>query len=162
VPEPKAEPKTETPVGPGERSAGLGQQLSAFLEWVKPYKEFAALAFAVIAAISGGVAWAVAHFATRAELFYLECRINNNMATQAFSDKSDALAASIQLRNSQIKQLTDQAPSNSSNITIARLSDEVSALTKEQSTYSVDAKKKIDENAKRCIQDAPTQVAPEK
>jgi hypothetical protein len=154
--------KPEASVNSEQRSVGLGAQLSAFLAWVKPYKEIVTLAFAVFAVISGLISWVVAHFATQAELSYLECRINNNIETQALEDKTNAFAIAVQLRNSQIKQLTDQPPSNGSNVSIGRLSEEVSSITREQFSYSVEAKKKIDENAKRCIQDALSRTAPQK
>src|SRR5262249_37445686 len=57
----------------------------AFWERSKPYREIAAALAAVISgivAISGGVAWIVAHFATQTQLHHLECRVTNNILTQ--------------------------------------------------------------------------------
>jgi hypothetical protein len=140
------------------------------LEWVKPYKEIAILAIAIVAAVSGSVAWAVAHFATQAELFYTECRINNNMETRAFGDKADAFAAQIHIRSSQIQMLTEQfaaanqirnsptqteQTASSLSASIKRLSDEITTLTKEQNNHSIESKKKIDANASDCIKEAP-------
>jgi hypothetical protein len=50
----------------------VGQRLAGLLERTRPYRELIGIAVAGIAALSGAVAWAVAHFATQAELFYLE------------------------------------------------------------------------------------------
>jgi hypothetical protein len=64
-----------------DRPARLGEQLSTFVEWVKPYKEIAVLLVGLFSAISVGIAWTVNHFATQNALSDLECRIRLAMTT---------------------------------------------------------------------------------
>lgn len=158
----EAESSAEVGVRTEKKPNGLGEQLAVFLEWVKPYKEITALAAAILTVVSGSIAWAVAHFATQAEVFYLECRINNNIETRALRDKADSVAAAIQVKNSQIVLLTEQPASDNSNITIRRLSEEINALTREQHSYSVEMKQRIDANAMRCIKEAPARQVADK
>jgi hypothetical protein len=161
-PKHKRDLKTERANEAGEKPATFGAQLAALLDWIKPYKEIAALLIATIMALSGAVAWAVAHFATQAELFYLECRINSAMETQSLADRASALASAADARYSQIKQLAQMPSSAGTASAINQLASEINEIAKQQATHSAVTKTKMDEMTRRCSQEAPSQAASKK
>jgi hypothetical protein len=130
-------------------------RISELLERSKPYREIIAIGVAAITALSGGVAWAVAHFATEAEVFYLECRMNNNIVTQALPLQTGVYTAEIDWRTSQIKQIAQLNASAAANTAIAQLSAEINELTKQQTALTTEFQKKIEEMSKRCSAEAP-------
>jgi hypothetical protein len=143
------------PVADSEQS-GLGKRLSALLKVTKPYRELIGIAAAAIALLSGAVAWAVAHFATEAELFYLECRINNNIAAQSLPLQTEAFTTAIEWRTSQIKQITQLYSSPAANAQIAQLSGEINDLMKKSQDASLSFQKKIADMSEKCNTEAPS------
>jgi hypothetical protein len=129
--------------------------ISAFLESIKPYQEIIGLGTALVVAVSGAVAWAVAHFATEAEVFYLECRINSNIAAQLLPIRQEFFAAEIDWRNSQIKQLAQQTGSSSTNSIIRQLSSEIGELNKQQTALLSELQKKLEDMSNRCNEEVP-------
>src|SRR3954447_1601176 len=71
-------------------------QISKFVEWIKPYKELVALLGAAVMALSGGVSFAVSHFATVEQLSSLECRMSVSTSTQWLPMKINVLAVQIE------------------------------------------------------------------
>ena len=130
-------------------------RIVALWESSKPYREIIGLAVAAIVALSGAVAWAVAHFATEAEVFYLECRMNNNIVAQALPLQAGVFAAAIDWRTSQIKQIAQLNTSPGANVAIAQLSTEINDLTRQQATLTAEFQKKLAEMSKRCSAEAP-------
>jgi hypothetical protein len=132
-------------------------RLSAILEWIKPYREIAAILTALIVLISGGIAWVVAHFATRSEVHYLECRVTNNILTQLLPIRLEEFAGKIEWRATQIKVLAQHGGGTPQSIgTIADLTDQMNTLTKEQSNTTKELQKNIEAIAKSCISETPT------
>jgi hypothetical protein len=77
-----------------------------FVDWIKPYKEFAVIAAAGIAFLSGGVSWAVSHFATVEQLSHLECRMSVNISIQSLPIQSSMTSMKIEGKWSQIAYLS--------------------------------------------------------
>jgi hypothetical protein len=147
-----SEPSAAPPAPPTAKK----NRLSALLEWSKPYRETIAILTAVLVAISGGVSWIVAHFATQAELHYLECRVTNNILTQLLPIHMEEFAGKIDWRAAQIKQLAQNGGGTNGSIsTIFELTDQINTLTKEQKDASAKLQKDIDATAKQCINEAP-------
>jgi hypothetical protein len=128
---------------------GLHRQLSDFLEWIKPYRELFILAGAVVATISAAVGWVAGHFATRAELSSLDCRITNSLHGQLIAFKSDLADAGVNWRLSQIKQMTVEDPRPVA-ATLTRLQQEVDELRKQQTSWVGDMQKKMEELNRGC------------
>jgi hypothetical protein len=149
-PETKSEEAVE--VGPPTPPPGLREQLSTFVEWIRPYKEIATLLVALFAIISGGLAWTVSHFATRAALSDLECRINHDKKTKALADAAAALSASTELRYSQIRVLSAQPQSPTTAALISQLTGEVNETTKLVAKDAANSVDKINESVKDCDQ----------
>jgi hypothetical protein len=139
----------------------VGQRISAFLAAIGPYKELALLAMGLVAAVSGSVSWAAAHFATQAQVLYLECRVNHNVETLQLPIKNAAFSASLEWRTSQIRQLSRQATPETG-VIIAQLASEIDDLQKRQVTMAEEVKKRLDEMAKNCQKEITTQEAMKK
>jgi hypothetical protein len=147
---------SEPPAAPPAPPTAKKNKLSALLEWSKPYRETIAILTTVLVAISAGVSWIVAHFATQAELHYLECRVTNNILTQLLPIRMEEFAGKIDWRAAQIKQLVQNGGgSNASISTISELTDQITNLTKEQKQASEKLQKDIDDTAKHCISEEP-------
>jgi hypothetical protein len=130
--------------------------LSNFLEWSKPYREVIAVLVTLIVSISGAVAWVVAHFATRAEMHYLECRVTNNILTQLLPIHMEEFAGKIDWRSAQIKALAQHGGGTPQSIgTIVDLTDQVNTLTKEQGVAAKKFQQDIDEIVKNCASESP-------
>jgi DNA repair ATPase RecN len=130
--------------------------LGALLEWTKPYRETIAIVVAVTAAISGAVSWTVAHFATQAELHFLECRMTNNIVTQLMPVYSREFSDRVDWRMEQIMDLAKRGGGTPDSISrISELKNQVDALTKDQAEQAANLKKEIDDIARQCIQEAP-------
>jgi hypothetical protein len=142
---------------PAEESAppSLGKRLSDLVTLLTPYKEIIGLGSLAVGAISAGVALAVSYFATESELFYLECRINSSIETQYLPMQTSILAASIDWRTSQIRQLAQLNTNNSTSAAIVAMTSEINDLTKQQTNLANEVKKKIDERAEKCNNEAP-------
>lgn len=131
-------------------------KLSVLLEWSKPYRELIAILVALVISISGSVAWIVAHFATQAQVHYLECRVTNNILTQLLPIHMEEYADKIEWRSAQIKELAQHGGGTPQSInTIADLSDQMTSLTKAQQAAATAFQKDIDDIAKRCISESP-------
>jgi hypothetical protein len=128
---------------------GLHRQLSDFLEWIKPYRELFILAGVLLATISAAVGWVAGHFATRAELSSLDCRITNSLHGQLITFKSDLVAAGVNWRMSQIRQMTVEDPRPAA-ATFSRLQQEIDELQKQQASSLSDMQKKMEELSKGC------------
>jgi hypothetical protein len=139
--------------GPKARDLGLHQQISDFLEWIKPYREIFLLGVALLAGISGAVGWVAAHFATREQLSYLDCRVTNRLHTQLIGRKRDLIAAGLEWRMSQIRQMTveEQRPAGP---TLARLQQEIGDLHRMQADSMGDMEKALEEVSKGCPSDS--------
>jgi hypothetical protein len=131
--------------------------LSSLLERTKPYRELAAIFATVIVSVSGAVAWVVAHFATQAELHYLECRVTNNVLTQLLPIHMEEFAGKIDWRAAQIKVLAHQGGGTPEYVSaaISDLSDQMTALTKEQKDAAAKLQNDIDNINKNCISETP-------
>jgi hypothetical protein len=133
--------------------------LSPFLAWSAPYRAFAAICGTVIVSVSGGVAWIVAHFATQAELQYLECRVTDNILTQLLPIHIEEFAGKIDWRLTQIKALSQHGGGTPQSISvIADLTDQANTLNKDEQEAAAKFKAEIDSVAAKCISEAP-QVA---
>jgi hypothetical protein len=137
-------------------TSGQKNKISAFVEWSKPYREIIAVLVTVVVSISGGVAWVVAHFATRDQLHYLECRVTNNILTQLLPVHLEEFAGKIDWRAAEIKMLAQHGGGTPQSIaTIVELTDQVNALTKDQEAASNKLQKDIDDIVKNCISESP-------
>src|SRR5262245_51830810 len=76
-----------------------------FVDWIKPYKEFVAIAGSAVILLSGGVSWAVSRFATVDQLSNLECRILINISTESLPIVSKMLNMKIESKWAQIANL---------------------------------------------------------
>jgi hypothetical protein len=147
------QPGSPSNVG-AKKTASFWERTSNLWKLVEPYKDILALGSTILAVISGSVAWAVAHFATESELFYLECRVNSSIETQYLPMQTALIATSIEWRSSQIRQMA-QLGNTASSAVIVQITAEINDLTKQQNTLAADIKKKVDERAQRCNQEAP-------
>jgi hypothetical protein len=137
-------------------AADKNGKLSGFLKWSKPYRDIIAILGTLIVSISGGVAWVVAHFATRVEMHYLECRVTNNILTQLLPIHLGNIAGKIEWRTTQVKVLAQHGGGTPQSIaTIVELTDQMNALTKEQAVAAQKLKQDIDDIVKQCLTDSP-------
>jgi hypothetical protein len=143
-----------TTSGPGREEESFRARLAALLEWSKPYRDLIALAIAVIGGISATVAWVVAHFATQAELLYMECRLNQQLTSQSYNSQLNLLAAKIDARSSQLRELSSQDPPIGGPPT-AQLAADVSSLNEESARVDLQSRKDLDEIAKKCSSVTP-------
>jgi len=127
-----------------ERPASLGQQLSRFVEWVKPYKEIATLLVGAFVAVSAGIAWTISHFATRAALDDLQCQIEHDKGTKAIAESAAAAAAAAGMRHAQIEVLSAQAPSQSTTALTTQWSKEAKNIYDTHAAKVAEDTKKID------------------
>jgi hypothetical protein len=118
--------KSENLAKAADRPPRLREQLSAFVEWIKPYKAIAALLFGLFSAISVGISWTVSHFATRTALSDLECRISHDNGTKALADGAAATDAGVGLRHAQMRVLGAQPQSPATTALINQLLAEAS------------------------------------
>jgi hypothetical protein len=128
----------------GAGQGGLRQQISTFLEWSKPYREIIALGVSIILAISGAVAWAVAHFATQTAVSNLECKLTHQLTSQLHGSHANLYAAQIDARESQVKQLSSQNPPISG-APVKTLMDEVDTLKGKQDPENEASKDQLNE-----------------
>jgi hypothetical protein len=135
-------------------------RLSALLEWSKPYRETLGILTAVVIAISAGVSWTVAHFATQKQLHYLECRVTNNILTQLLPIHLEEFASKIDWRAAQIKQLAQNGRGTAASINmIAELTGQMNMLTKEQESASAKLQKEINAIVVQCASETPEIVS---
>ena len=131
--------------------------LSALLEWSKPYREVIAILATVVVAVSGGVSWTVAHFATQVQLHYLECRVTNTIANQLLPVHMEEFAGKIEWRQAEAKVLAQHGGGTRESINaIADLLDQASGLQKQQTEKIATLQKDLEERARKCISDTPT------
>ena len=131
-------------------------RLAALLAVTEPYRALISIGVAVVVALSGAVSWAVAHFATQSQIYYLECRMNTNLQNQVYSMQMDIIGAEINWRNLQIAQLADQSGAGGA---ILKLTTDINELSKKQSQLSNDDKKNRDELSKKCNGEMPATTA---
>ncbi|WP_374306244.1 hypothetical protein [Methylocella sp.] len=130
--------------------------LSSLLEWSKPYREIGAILATTVGLMSASIAWIVAHFATQAELHYLECRITNSILTQLLPFRMEEFAGKLEWRTSQIKLLAQRGTKNADDTNaITDLVEQVNSLSKAQKDAIEQFQKKIDNIAKSCVSGTP-------
>lgn len=143
-------------VAPKPDLAESPSRLSAIWEQSKPYREIFATLVAIIVAISGGIAWLVAHFATQAQLHYLECRVSNSILTQLLPVHMEGFAGKIDWRLAQIDAITQHGGGTAQSISIiGDLVKQVNEITNQQKETSAKIQKEIEEINKKCISDQP-------
>jgi hypothetical protein len=143
-----------SPAGPSP--AEQKNALRTFLDWFEPYRQLAAILVAVVASVSGGVAWIVAHVVTHAEMESMECMIKNDYLNELMPIHVGEFADKIEWRNAQIKELAQHGGATQQSIDmIVDLSDQVTILTKEQGEAAVKLKSDIAEFNKSCISETP-------
>jgi hypothetical protein len=131
-------------------------RLGALLEWSKPYRETIAVLVAVTAAISGAVSWVVAHFATQAEVQFLECRMMSNTLAQLLPIRVAEIASNIDWRMSQVKELAQHGGGTPDSVArILDLTKEINDLNKAQTEEAAEIQKRIDEITTQCIKESP-------
>jgi hypothetical protein len=133
------------------RPARLGEQLSTFLEWLKPYKEIAILLVGLFSAISAGIAWTVSRFATQSALSSLECRISHDNGTKALADGAAATDTAVGLRHAEVRVLLTEQQSPTNSAIINQLLADADAIN---SAYAKDAAKsaqKINDAFAACL-----------
>ena len=143
-----------TPVPPAATAAtpSFMKQVSAWLKGSKPLREAVAIIAALIVSVSGAVAWIVAHFATRAEMHYLECRVTHNLLTQLLPIHLGEFAGKIDWRATEIKALAQHGGGTPQSIArIADLTDQVNALTKEQQAAGTKLQQEIADLVQKCL-----------
>jgi hypothetical protein len=133
-----------------DRPARLGEQLSRFVDWVKPYKEIAALLVGLFTAISVGISWTVSHFATRTALSDLECRISHDNGTRALADAAAATDAAAGLRHAQVRVLAAQPQSPATTALMNQLLAEADAITAAHAKGAAESAQKINDGFAAC------------
>jgi hypothetical protein len=109
-------------------TVSFGSRLQALLGWSKPYLDIIGLATSFVFALSAAIAWVVAHFVTRGEAFFLECRLNNQFTKLINQANVSIIQAKLDARNSLLEELALQ---NVTGVPMKQLTDEVQQLNKE-------------------------------
>jgi hypothetical protein len=152
APPPATGAQAPSPQPPPDAPSG---RLARLLAQSQPYRDLIGIVLAAGATISAGVAWAVAHFATEAEVFHLECRMNSNILAQMTTLQKDMTTAAIDWRSSQIKQVLQLNPNVAGNAVIAQLTDEIAKLNHDSDDAAKAAKVQMIEMAAQCDKEAP-------
>jgi hypothetical protein len=126
---------TETPRGPVEVVAS----------WLKPRWEIVGVVSALIVALSGGVSWIVAHFATEDELKMVECTADISLKTQALPLFSAVSEMKIDGKRGELRELRKANLPDQDKI--QALEDEIRDLH--------DAKQSADAKYQQALADAP-------
>jgi hypothetical protein len=164
-------PRTKSPVA---EPITLAKRISTLIKDAKPYREAATVVGTIVVALSGTVAWGVAHFATQAELFHLECRINSTIQTQLVTLNTGVFDTKIDWRTSQIKSLAEQtkrladqtdSPAlktllSSWAATNGQLADEITQLNGQRAGLIDKLKDELRTSSQQCNIEAPVKRAP--
>src|SRR5262249_55399563 len=70
-----ASPAAEGSEEDGNNKDAIGKRIAGFLKAIKPYRDLLALIVAIVAGVSASISWTTAYFATRAQVFNLECKM---------------------------------------------------------------------------------------
>jgi hypothetical protein len=141
---------SENPAKAANR-ARLGEQLSTFIEWLKPYREIAILLVGLFSAISAGIAWTVSHFATQFALSNLECRISHDNGTKALADGAAATDAAVGLRHAEVRVLVAEPPSPTNSALTNQLLAEADAISSAYAKDAAQSAQKINDAFAACL-----------
>jgi hypothetical protein len=126
---------------PPEKPKGPIEVLAS---WFKPRWEIVGIVSALIVALSGGVSWIVAHFATEDELKMVECTADISLKTQALPLFSALSEMKIDSKRGELRELRKANPPDQDKI--QALEDDIKDLR--------DAKKSADAKYQQAITDA--------
>jgi hypothetical protein len=145
---PRAQIEDGVPPASGTVPASSG--LSAFLEKIKPYRELIVIAAGAITALSAGVSYAVSYFATKSEVIFLTCRFDTDADLKQRFD-TGSVAAKIEWRQAQLKQLTLAFPTNLNRTLKTQLANELNDLFQQQNDINVSLRKEMQQELMTCL-----------
>ncbi len=133
-------------------------RLSKLLERSKSYREAIGIVAAVVVAISGAVAWVVAHFATQAALHLVECRVTNSMTAQLLAIRMEQYATQQEALLAQIEDFAKQGSTESLK-KITDIRTQIASLNKSRESAVSGVQKDLENTSKQCIQENPQATA---
>lgn len=126
---------------------GLSTRISAFLKAIRPYRDLLALVLTMVAAVAGGISWTTAYFASRAQVFALECRMYDYIHASLKPIESGLGRVNAKWERKEAARLMKEGKPNDFAI---QLLEEAEHIDKEQDTADLDADRAFKSDTANC------------
>jgi hypothetical protein len=132
----------------GDNRDTVGKRIAGFLKAIKPYRDLLALTVAIVVGLSAGISWTTAYFATRAQVFSLECKMYDYIHNSLKPVSSGLGLAHAKWARKEANRLLDDPKRNGA--AAKKLLNDAETIEKDQVTADAEAEKQFKADTASC------------